>query len=235
MTIRRHFAFEVAFFTVASVLVCHFALAGEHPSNAEQEAAYRQAIDERAARIVGTLGIDEAAKRARVRDLIALQYRSLREIHDARDAKIEKIEEAKKSPAADPSIAHAWTNVARDQANLKLVDLHRRFVARLSVELTSDQVEKVKDGMTYGVVQVTYERYLQLLPDLSEEQKREILANLFEAREHAMDGGSSEEKHAIFGKYKGRINNYLSAAGYDLKRAEKELAAREAGSRSISQ
>ncbi len=33
---------------------------------------------------------------------------------------------------------------------------------------------------------------------------------LWEAREHAIDGGSSEEKHAWFGKYKGRIiNNYL--------------------------
>ena len=26
------------------------------------------------------------------------------------------------------------------------------------------------------------------------------------------------KKHAWFGKYKGRINNYLSAAGYDLKK-----------------
>ncbi|MNR53744.1 hypothetical protein D3C85_1738080 [compost metagenome] len=31
-----------------------------------------------------------------------------------------------------------------------------------------------------------------------------------------MDGGSSKEKHAWFGKYKGRINNYLSKEGYDL-------------------
>jgi hypothetical protein len=85
----------------------------------------------------------------------------------------------------------------------------------------------VKDGMTYGVVAVTYQRYLELFPKLKDEQKREILANLIEAREHAMDAGSSEEKHAIFGKYKGRINNYLSAAGYDLKQAEKDLAEKQ--------
>jgi len=69
-----------------------------------------------------------------------------------------------------------------------------------------------------------------LLPDLSDEQKREILANLVEAREQAMDGGSSEEKHGIFGKYKGRINNYLSEQGYDLKAAEKERAERKKAS-----
>jgi hypothetical protein len=41
---------------------------------------------------------------------------------------------------------------------------------------------------------------------------------LVEARELAMDEGSSEKKHAVFGKYKGRINNYLSAEGYDMKK-----------------
>ena len=41
---------------------------------------------------------------------------------------------------------------------------------------------------------------------------------LTEARERAIDAESSDKKHAWFGKYKGRINNYLSAAGYDLKK-----------------
>ena len=35
-----------------------------------------------------------------------------------------------------------------------------------------------------------------------------------------MDRASSKEKHAVFGKYKGRINNYLSKQGYDLKQAQ---------------
>jgi hypothetical protein len=45
---------------------------------------------------------------------------------------------------------------------------------------------------------------------------------LKEARELAMDGESSDKKHAIFGKYKGRINNYLSAQGYDMKKEGEE-------------
>ncbi|QDU90407.1 hypothetical protein Pla175_38110 [Pirellulimonas nuda] len=80
--------------------------------------------------------------------------------------------------------------------------------------------------MTYGVVPITYSAYCELLPGLSDDQKREIRSNLIEAREYAMDAGSSDEKHATFGKYKGRINNYLSAAGYDLKQAESELVRR---------
>ena len=72
-----------------------------------------------------------------------------------------------------------------------------------------------------------FKRYRELLPNLIVEQQADILANLLEAREYAMDAGSAEEKHAWFGKYKGRINNHLSAAGIDMKQAEQDLAARE--------
>lgn len=217
-TIARSFVTLAAF----SLDFVHVLAANPQPS--DEETAYTRTINERADKIVTTLGIEESAKATRVRDLIAAHYRALRDIHGMRDA---KTGEVAKSPASDPTVAAAWSQVNRDQANLKLNDAHRKFVARLSVELTLDQVDKVKDGLTYGVVQATYGRYLELLPELNDEHKREILATLIEAREHAMDGGSSEEKHAIFGKYKGRINNFLSAQGIDLKAAEKKLAAQK--------
>ncbi|MCY1460862.1 hypothetical protein D9M71_784570 [compost metagenome] len=61
-----------------------------------------------------------------------------------------------------------------------------------------------------------------MLPNLTAEQKDYIYKALVEAREHAMDGGSSKEKHGWFGKYKGRINNYLSKQGYDLNKESKD-------------
>jgi hypothetical protein len=212
------------FVTLAALSLGHSHVVAASPESNDEDAAYTRTINERADKIVATLGIQDSTKATRVRDLIAAHYRALRDIHELRDAKAGEVAQ---SPAADPTVAAAWSEVTRNQANLKLNDAHRRFVARLSAELTPEQVDKVKDGLTYGVVQATYGRYLELLPELNDEQKREILANLIEAREHAMDGGSSEEKHAIFGKYKGRINNYLSAQGIDLKAAEKELAARK--------
>jgi len=45
---------------------------------------------------------------------------------------------------------------------------------------------------------------------------------LIEARELAIDAESSKAKHGWFDKYKGRINNYLSAQGYDLKKENEE-------------
>jgi molecular chaperone GrpE (heat shock protein) len=104
------------------------------------------------------------------------------------------------------------TNVtAQIRASLK--SLHDEFIANLSASLTPEQVEKVKDKMTYGKVQFTYAGYLAAYSNLSEENKQKILELLKEARESAMDGGSAEEKTAIFQKYKGRINNYLAKQG----------------------
>jgi hypothetical protein len=161
------------------------------------DAAHLQVLTERAAKIVDALKLDNPELVVRVRDEIAQQYLALGKLHDA----------GKPEPAA-------------------LDALHRRFIARLGAQLTPEQVDQVKDGMTYGVAPITFDGYQQMLPQLSDEQRREIHSQLLEAREYAMDAGSSEAKHAVFGKYKGRINNYLSKAGYDLKQAEKDWAAR---------
>ena len=61
-----------------------------------------------------------------------------------------------------------------------------------------------------------------MIPSLKTEEKAQIMSWLVEARELAMDAESSDKKHWCFGKYKGRINNYLSAAGYDLKKEREE-------------
>ena len=76
--------------------------------------------------------------------------------------------------------------------------------------------------MTYGVVKVTYDSHLDMIPTLKEEEKAQIYAWLVEAREFALDAENSNKKHAAFGKYKGRINNYLTKRGYDLKKEREE-------------
>jgi len=109
--------------------------------------------------------------------------------------------------------------------------LHDSFVAKLNGELTPEQVEIVKDKMTYNKVKVTYDAYCQFVPQMTDEQKAHILADLKTAREEAIDGGSSEEKSAIFGKYKGRINNYLSSQGIDMKKQEQAFRDKKNGAK----
>ncbi len=58
-----------------------------------------------------------------------------------------------------------------------------------------------------------------MIPSLSDEEKSYIYNELLKARDEAMTMGSSEDKLNVFRKYKGRINNWLSAErGYDLKK-----------------
>ena len=185
-------------------------------SNAEAE--YTKAIEKRADDVLAALALDDAAKAGRVRKALLAHYRALRDWHDANDPELKKL----KAAAGDRSA----TQARAEEIKRSLRAIHDAFLERLSQDLAEEQVEKVKDKMTYNVVHVTYDAYQQMLPELTPKQKETILEMLKAAREEAMDGGSSDEKHAIFGRYKGRINNYLSSEGYDLKKASKEWAER---------
>ena len=194
--------------------------AEDAPKSETTEAAYTQAITQRADKIVATLGLTDTNQATQVRNLIAQQYRDLGKIHDTRDARINA---AKETSGADKATLDAAIQTARDEAKTDLDKLHGEFLAKLSASLTPAQVDQVKDGLTYGVVHGTYNVYLKMYPELTDAQKQQIMAWLVEAREIAMDQGTANEKHAVFGKYKGRINNYLSKAGYDAKKGGENL------------
>jgi hypothetical protein len=184
----------------------------------ELDAVYTEAITRRSAAIVGLLELDDAAKSNKLHGVIIAQYRALR----ARDEAMDQMFKALAQDAPD-----AATNRA---AILPIVSrtLHDQFLARLSAELTPQQVETVKDKMTYYKVEVTYKAYCEILPNLTSSDKAMILAALKEAREEAMDGGSADEKTAIFQKYKDQINARLSSKGFDVAKATREWEAKQA-------
>lgn len=185
-------------------------------TSAEEEAAYRKAIGQRAEKIVNALALTDAEKKAHIQTLVANQYINLRTIHDARDEK----EQAIRDKVTDNEKAKSKIAAEEAKANKRLQKLHHQYLAALQKELTPAQVDEVKDGMTYHVAPNTYGVYLDMLPNLTADQKKKILDYLIEAREHAMDAGTSDKKHWWFGQYKGKINNYLSQAGYNMKEAE---------------
>lgn len=100
----------------------------------------------------------------------------------------------------------------------KLYRSHFAMESLLTMYLTRDEIEVIKDAITYNKVKVTYDAYLDEIPSLKENEKAQIHAWLLEARELALDAEGSKQKHEMFNKYKGRINNYLSKNGYDLQK-----------------
>ncbi|MGK9119362.1 DUF3826 domain-containing protein [Olivibacter jilunii] len=190
---------------------------------------YTQVITKRAQKIVDKLNLNDA-KRLAVRTIIVRQYRDLNTIH----TELEQKEQSYKASLAKED-AKLQSEKAYEIAQAKLVKLHGKYLKRLGKELNEEQIEQVKNEMTYNVLPITYKGYLDMLPSLTETQKAQILSYLTEAREKAMDAGSSEAKHAWFGKYKGKINNYLSKEGVETKIArqvwEKKLKEKQQSQR----
>jgi murein DD-endopeptidase MepM/ murein hydrolase activator NlpD len=189
---------------------------------ADKEAAYTKAITGRAEKIVSTLKITDAQKAARLNALVTDEYRNLNTVYAFRDEQLK----AAKETLTDKDALTKKRQEIEDATAPKIQLVHDAFIKKLSAELTQEQIIQIKDGLTYNVLPITYKAFLEMIPSLKPAEKTQIMAWLVEAREHAMDAESSEKKHWWFGKYKGRINNYLAAQGYDLQKEGKDWAER---------
>jgi hypothetical protein len=211
-------------FIVTLFLQAVTVIAQDNTSPVEKEITYRKVIFERSAKIVKGLNLTDSAKALLVTNVIAKQYRDLNDIYVLRDNGKATI---KAETGDNKEVAAIQLKKLDDEVTAKIDKLHPKYLKNLSkAGLTAVQIDQVKDGMTYNVLNVTINAYNSMMPNLTEAQKAQLLTWLTEAREHAMDAESSEKKHAWFGKYKGRINNYLSAQGIDMKKEEAAWMAR---------
>ena len=205
------------------LLLCGWISAGAVDLNKEnRDPKYVESIVNRSQKIVDKLGLTDVKAAEDVCNIIANRYFELNDIYEIRDAKVKNVKESGLTGDAKNEALKA----AENEKDAALYRSHFAFPASLSLFLNEEQIEAVKDGMTYGVVKVTYEATLDMIPSLKEEEKVQIYAWLVEAREFAMDAENSNKKHAAFGKYKGRINNYLAKRGYNLTKEREEWAKR---------
>ena len=197
--------------------ICLFISLSTFIAKSQTEADFRKTLHDRSLKIVNTLELTDSGKYNEVVDLLADQYFDLNKVHDKTKESIASINSLQLAGEEKTS----RIKIEEEKKASQLSELHKGFIKKLQAKLTEEQIEKIKDGMTYRVMPVTYTAYQEMIPSLTGEQKEKIFNWLKEARELAMDEGSSEDKHKVFGKYKGRINNYLSGQGYDMKKEEK--------------
>jgi hypothetical protein len=174
--------------------------------SANRPADYVATIIKRSQKVTDELGITYTERGRNVLNIVSNRYFQLNDIYAEKELRSKEVKELSREMKELPAAA----------ADSKLYRSHFGFDAQLSLYLTPAQIETVKDVMTFNVVKVTYEAQCDMIPTLTDEEKQQIMAWLKEARELAIDAESSKKKHEVFGKYKGRINNYLSARGYDL-------------------
>jgi hypothetical protein len=203
-----------------------FLLAGTVLVNAQGQTQaekdnYTKVITARSAKVVTNIGITDSTSKKfiKVRNILVDHYRVTGGLFDDRNAAVKAL---KADPAIDKATVNAKVAGIDSTVDAKIAKHHAEFLASLGKELNAEQVTAVKDELTYKKVAVTYNAYVDELPQLTDAQKAQLKAWLVEAREKAIDAGSSDAKTAIFGKYKGRINNFLSAQGYDMKKAGEE-------------
>ena len=157
------------------------------------DTVYVRNVIQRSQKIVDGLQLTDARQAENVRNIIANRYFLLNQIH-----------ETYKGNAA--------------QRDAELYKHHFELATALAAYLNAEQIDAVKDGMTFGRLKRDYNATLDMIPTLTDEEKAQVLLWLKEAREYAMDAADSKGKHAWFDKYRGRTNNWLSARGYDLKK-----------------
>lgn len=180
------------------------------------DAEYIKVLTQRSEKIVDVLDLKDKSVHDKVVSAVVEQYKNVGQIND-------KAEEAKKQSKqiTDKAVRDAKVEGAENERNAQLYNQYCLFIGSLSPYLDEKQITAVKDGLTYGVVKVTYDSYLDMIPSLKDFEKQQIYAWLVEAREHAVCASSSKDKHGWFGKYKGRINNYLSKQGYNVQEERK--------------
>lgn len=199
---------------VAGIAVCAGWLAAA--AEPDDAAAYERVIAVRADKVVALLDTASADARDRVRTVLLDFFRSVNAWHEENAARRRELRSAEDAAARE------------ELAGLEgeLATLRAEFVTELAANLSPAEIDRVKDGLTYDVLHVTERAYAEMIPTLTADERARIHAWLVEARDLAISEGSSEAKHAVFGKFKGRINNELSQRGYDLKAEERGWQAR---------
>jgi hypothetical protein len=181
--------------------------AGTQP--APLSAEVQKSIDARADSVVKNLNIDDSTKATRVHDSITTFLTAIHQWHQQNDARLKQLGKT----GGEES----------DQIQAERHTIHDAFLAKLSADLTPDQIDTVKEKLTGGQMMATYRNYPEIVPDLTDQEKAKVLETLKQGREEAMDSGSRTERIAIFKKYKGQINNYLNANGHHVAQDYKDF------------
>lgn len=207
-----------AFICVLVLLVVSFTASAVELDSVKRDPNYVVNIVGRSKKIVDNLKIKDKTVYNNVLNIVCNKYFSLNDVYSKRDTVIAQAKRAN-FPKEELAIIQS---AAKNEAEATLYRTHFAFASDLSLYINDKQIEAIKDGMTYNVVKVTYDATLAMIPTLTKEEKTQILVWLKEARELAVDAENSNKKHEAFGKYKGRINNYLSKRGYDLVKERQE-------------
>jgi hypothetical protein len=166
--------------------------------------------EKRAAGVLEGLAPLDAAKQAKARQILVAFYvkRISWAPHDERLKELDR-QLAKALQAKDE--AQVYTiRAERSVLRGELARMRESLLTELGGALTPEQIQTVKDRMTYGRAKILYDDYLAK-HTLTDRQKAIVAQALTDARDQAMMAAGAGDKHRIFTQTAAELDNYLDA------------------------
>lgn len=180
-----------------------------------------QTVDEdskkKAVEWVTSLNIADKAKEQRITDAIATHLGAVKDWHNSHDFTL--------VPAGlNPATGNKLSDLDRQiiVCSSKPASIHKNLMTALYKDLDSAAVADVLDKYTVGKVAFTMKGYEAIVPNMTEKEKAEILKNLQQAREEAIDYKNMKEISAIFEIYKTKNEQYLNNNGRSWRQMYKD-------------
>ncbi len=174
------------------------------------------ALENKASEWVGSLKLNDEAKAQKVRSAIATHLTAVRDWHNSHPYTM--IPEG-----LNPTTGGKLSEMDRQIiiCSTKPRSIHDNLMNVLRAELDSMQVEAILDKYTIGKVAFTLQGYKAIVPELTPKEESEILKNLKQAREQAIDYKNMREISAIFEIYKTKCEQYLNNNGRNWRQMYK--------------
>lgn len=174
------------------------------------------ALENKASEWVGSLKLNDEAKAQKVRSAIATHLTAVRDWHNSHPYTM--IPEG-----LNPTTGGKLSEMDRQIiiCSTKPRSIHDNLMNVLRAELDSMQVEAILDKYTIGKVAFTLQGYKAIVPELTPKEESEILNNLKQAREQAIDYKNMREISAIFEIYKTKCEQYLNNNGRNRRQMYK--------------
>jgi len=174
------------------------------------------ALESKASEWVASLKLSDNAKAQKVKSAIAIHLTAVRDWHNSHPYTM--IPEG-----INPTTGGKLSEMDRQLiiCSTKPRSVHDNLMNVLKTELDSVQVEAILDKYTIGKVDFTLKGYKAIVTDLTPKDEAEILKNLKQAREQAIDYKNMREISAIFEIYKTKCEQYLNNNGRNWRQLYK--------------
>lgn len=189
----------------------------------------QQTVQNKATGLAQSLKLGDEAKQAKVASLLIEHYSRLWAWHQQVDEQLEAAwkawEDARDPAKGGKNELKALTILVEqiDPIYAQFAPQIHHLLAALRKELREDQVIALLDRITFSPgVDRTYNAYLEMVPELKDEEKKILRSRLEQARLESLAAWNSKSIIRIFKKYKIRNKFSIDDFGYNYRQRYKE-------------